>query len=65
MSVQFIVPRLNLIFYYIDKLYTDKLNKTFFAVNVHLLLFLIPAVQKRLKVIRIVELLLIIITLVR
>lgn len=39
--------------------------KTFSAVNVHLLIFLIPAVQKWLRVIRVVGLLLITITLVR
>lgn len=65
MSAQFITRRLNFIFYYIDKLYTDRLKKTCFAVNIHLFIFLIPAVQKRLTVIRIVELLLIMIIFVR
>jgi len=65
MSAQFIIRRLNLIFYYIDKLYTDRLKKASFAVNIHLFIFLVLAVQKRLRVTRIVGLLLIAITFAR
>lgn len=58
MSAQFILNGLNLIFYYVDKLYTDRLKKTSFGdVNVHMFIFHI-AVQKRLRIIRIVWLLL-------